>query len=693
MDKKKQRLLAGVFAPVMLFGGVAAAGPAEGPLLFAQAEDPLLVPPPGADEPEEQNRRQSEPEPEAEAPAESEAPAEEPAAEEPAAEEPAAEEPAAEEPAAEEPAAEEPAAEEPATEEPAAEEPAAEEPTAEQPAAEEPAAEPEAEEPATEAPASDEPPAQNRTGEQPAEDAGETEGDAPATEEAPATQSSPEESETRSEDPAADAPEGETSGESDRDAGTTSEPEAGTERTGEADPSEPEAQQRRSTVREELRRRQQEGEPTDQAEDTERANEPAAETDRAADQPETDTERTADQPETDTDRTDTERAGDQPADAPSAAAADEDPARTEERRDRIQVLEDRREQRLEELERDLDEDERTARREERRRDREARIRDREERLRAFEQRDVERLEDIRRSREERRDAAGRIIIEEPGDRRIIRTEDRTIIQYNEIDRLGFGAEDVTTDRDRDGRTVTTIVRPGGVRVITVTDEEGRVLRRVRRAPDGDEYVLFDNTRFYERDRDRDRDYEDYYVVDVPPPVIDIPEDEYIVEADEASPDLIYDAFAAPPVQRVERRYSLEQVVNTPALRERVRRVDIDTITFDTGSARVNEDQIGALETIADAILNVLKKNPNEVFLIEGHTDAVGADIDNLSLSDRRAEEVASLLTEYYDVPAENLTTKGYGEQYLKVDTEGAERENRRVTMRRITDLLQTSQAQ
>jgi outer membrane protein OmpA-like peptidoglycan-associated protein len=39
------------------------------------------------------------------------------------------------------------------------------------------------------------------------------------------------------------------------------------------------------------------------------------------------------------------------------------------------------------------------------------------------------------------------------------------------------------------------------------------------------------------------------------------------------------------------------------------------------------------------------------------------------------------------VPPENLTTQGYGEQYLKVPTEGPSRENRRVAVRRITPLL------
>ncbi len=74
-------------------------------------------------------------------------------------------------------------------------------------------------------------------------------------------------------------------------------------------------------------------------------------------------------------------------------------------------------------------------------------------------------------------------------------------------------------------------------------------------------------------------------------------------------------------------------------------------------------------------------------MIEGHTDAVGSDVDNLSLSDRRAEAVANILTENFQIPPENLVTQGYGKQYLKVATDGPSRENRRVTIRRITPLL------
>src|SRR5207237_10552764 len=93
-----------------------------------------------------------------------------------------------------------------------------------------------------------------------------------------------------------------------------------------------------------------------------------------------------------------------------------------------------------------------------------------------------------------------------------------------------------------------------------------------------------------------------------------------------------------------------------------------------------------LANIAEGINAVIQRNPNEVFLIEGHTDAVGNDVDNLSLSDRRAESVAVILTENFQVPPENLTTQGYGAQQLKVEISGPSRENRRGKVRPRTAL-------
>src|SRR6516225_9858996 len=135
-----------------------------------------------------------------------------------------------------------------------------------------------------------------------------------------------------------------------------------------------------------------------------------------------------------------------------------------------------------------------------------------------------------------------------------------------------------------------------------------------------------------------------------------PAQRYIVEDEYAQPDDIYYALWAGPVDYIDRPYTLHEIRYSLALRERMPRVDLDTVTFDTGSWEVAPDQIERLAVIADGINRAIAANPTEVFLIEGHTDAVGSDIDNLSLSDRRAESVALVLSQQFGVLPENLTT-------------------------------------
>ena len=288
----------------------------------------------------------------------------------------------------------------------------------------------------------------------------------------------------------------------------------------------------------------------------------------------------------------------------------------------------------------------------------------------------QRLDQVQGQRREERQG-NRTVIRE-GDRTIVRESGRTIIRHNEVDRFRVRAQDVRVERRRRD-TATVIVRPGGVQIVTVVDDNGRLIRRSRRGPDGREVVIIDN-----RPRMGGRD--NYFVV-LPPPVIRIPRERYILEAERARPEEIYEVLMEPPVERLLRAYSLDEIRYSPAVRERMPRVDIDTITFETGSWEITPDQVDRLAVIADAIRRAIERNPNEVFLIEGHTDATGADVDNLSLSDRRAESVAIALTDQFQIPAENLTTQGYGEQYLKIPTQGPERANRRVTIRRITPLL------
>jgi OmpA-OmpF porin, OOP family len=289
-------------------------------------------------------------------------------------------------------------------------------------------------------------------------------------------------------------------------------------------------------------------------------------------------------------------------------------------------------------------------------------------------------------RQERREVreGDRVVIREP-DRIIIREGGRTIIRHNETDRFAVNARDVRVER-RGDETVSIVERRDGTRIVTVTDADGRLIRRSRREPSGREIVIIEN------DYRGPRRIESYYV-ELPPPVVRIPRERYIVEAERARPADIYEVFTAPPVERIDRHYTLDQVRYSAPLRERMPRVDLDTVTFDSGSWQIAPDQVDHLAVIADGLKRAVGQNPREVFLIEGHTDAVGADVDNLSLSDRRAESVAVALTERFGVPAENLTTQGYGEQYLKVDTQAAERANRRVAMRRITPLLDQQAAE
>jgi len=288
---------------------------------------------------------------------------------------------------------------------------------------------------------------------------------------------------------------------------------------------------------------------------------------------------------------------------------------------------------------------------------------------------------LRRERVE--EGGRRIIIEEPGNRTIVREGNRVIIQHDETERFrrAYDDADIRTER-RAGIEVTIIRRPNGVEIVTERDAEGNLIRRVRREPGVGETVLIENV---VRGRPRRTIIED--TIELPPPRVQIPREKYVVEVERATQEDLDEAFTAPPVERLERSYTLNEVRRSRVLRERVRRVDLDTVTFGFGSWTLAEDQIGAMTGVANAIRRALTRNPNEIFLLEGHTDAVGNEIDNLTLSDRRAETVATILTERFGIPAENLTTQGYGEQFLKINTEEPERENRRVTIRRITPLL------
>ncbi len=291
-------------------------------------------------------------------------------------------------------------------------------------------------------------------------------------------------------------------------------------------------------------------------------------------------------------------------------------------------------------------------------------------------------EEYRRERDERPEGAD--VLREIGERIIYQLGGETFVRGPDRGRLERNAEDIYYEELPRGRVRETIVRPNGVQIVTVRNRFGDVIRRSRVMPDGREVIL---TYVDERDYDRQREWRDPGR-DLPPLRLRIPYREYILDAGQVEdPDRYYQFLDQPPVERARQLYSVDDVKRSARLRDTVRRVDLDTITFPTGSAQVDPSEVDELEGIASAIQRMLDENPAETFLIEGHTDAVGSDVSNLALSDARAEGVATVLTQYYDIPPENLVTQGYGERYLKIATDGPSRENRRVAIRRITPLV------
>jgi outer membrane protein OmpA-like peptidoglycan-associated protein len=256
-----------------------------------------------------------------------------------------------------------------------------------------------------------------------------------------------------------------------------------------------------------------------------------------------------------------------------------------------------------------------------------------------------------------------VVVDDDGAYRVLKNDDAL---------LGQPGSQVHTERFSDGSVRTTITRDDGTRIITIRDSTGRALYRTRIDPDGREYVLIDDTRAVEP----------VVVRDLPRPVYD--DTDYRAASDRES---LRQALLAVNRRDLGRRFSLRQVREYAEVRELAPEINLEAITFATNSAALEPSQAERLRQMGQLMRELVAEDPTELFLIEGHTDAVGSGGHNLLLSDRRAESVALAFSEYFGVPAENMVIQGYGESYLKIRTQQAERLNRRVAVRRITSLV------
>ncbi|HEC42782.1 MAG TPA: tetratricopeptide repeat protein [Bacteroides sp.] len=84
----------------------------------------------------------------------------------------------------------------------------------------------------------------------------------------------------------------------------------------------------------------------------------------------------------------------------------------------------------------------------------------------------------------------------------------------------------------------------------------------------------------------------------------------------------------------------------------------------------------------DKVVGMMEKNPSLVIEIGGHTDNIGTDSHNITLSGRRAEEAMNYLASK-GIASERITSKGYGmkEPVASNDTEEGKAKNRRTELK------------
>jgi len=114
-----------------------------------------------------------------------------------------------------------------------------------------------------------------------------------------------------------------------------------------------------------------------------------------------------------------------------------------------------------------------------------------------------------------------------------------------------------------------------------------------------------------------------------------------------------------------------------ALREKGS-VALHGILFDTGKATIKAESAAILASVAE----LLKTDAALRLEIRGHTDNVGAPAANQKLSEDRAAAVKAYLVKAFGIPADRLTTAGFGDTKPVADNaneEGRAR-NRRVEL-------------
>jgi len=124
-----------------------------------------------------------------------------------------------------------------------------------------------------------------------------------------------------------------------------------------------------------------------------------------------------------------------------------------------------------------------------------------------------------------------------------------------------------------------------------------------------------------------------------------------------------------------RGLSVEEINDLPAVVSDRPSVDLE-VYFDYDSSAITTAAKPTLTSLGKALQ--AKELKGENFLLAGHTDGTGNPNYNQDLSERRAAAVKQFLIENFGVSESELVATGFGQTRLKIPSDPAAAQNRRV---------------
>lgn len=155
----------------------------------------------------------------------------------------------------------------------------------------------------------------------------------------------------------------------------------------------------------------------------------------------------------------------------------------------------------------------------------------------------------------------------------------------------------------------------------------------------------------------------------------------IVNAEEVFPANIYRSAPDPEVladELFKPRYRAV-IINNETKQKKTENLFAMMINFEFDSTRLLPRSYPLLDAVGE-MMNLQKIKSKRV-IIEGHTDAVGLDVYNQKLSERRAQSIKRYLVSRYKIQENRLLIVGKGESDLYDKRNPDDEKNRRVQFR------------